>query len=200
MRKTSQERKAQIIDLATSMFARYGYARVTTKMLASACGISESALYKHFESKESIYREVLNHLREKMELSELDRAISPESDVEKILFAVARHLIGNFTENTELWRLLLYSSLENHELSRQVFQTIRMPYIKILSRKLSKMIKSGQVRKVNPEITARCFVGMVMDCNLGLNLWKNIQKQDFGIDEIINNTIPIYAQGLKEAK
>ncbi len=185
---------------ATTMFARYGYSGVTTKMLASACGVSESALYKYFDSKDAIYREVLKHLQDKMVLNELDTAIAPVSDIERVLFAVSMHLIGNFTENTELWRLLLYSSLENHELSREVFRTIRMPYIKMLSGKLKKMMKNGEIRQVNPEITARCFVGMVMDCNLGLNLWNNIQKQDFSIDEIINNTIPIYALGLKEVK
>ena len=52
------ERKAAIVEAALPLFARQGFAATTTKQLALAAGVSEALLYKHFPSKEALYREI----------------------------------------------------------------------------------------------------------------------------------------------
>jgi AcrR family transcriptional regulator len=48
-------RKKQIIDSARGVFASQSYARVGTADLAKAAGISEPALYRHFDSKKDLF-------------------------------------------------------------------------------------------------------------------------------------------------
>src|ERR1700733_11924368 len=58
-RLSADERKAAIVKAALPLFARKGYAETTTKDLALAVGVSEPLLYKHFPSKEALYKEIL---------------------------------------------------------------------------------------------------------------------------------------------
>jgi AcrR family transcriptional regulator len=199
-RLTAEQRRKQIVRKATELFSAHGFEKMTVRLLADSCNITEAALYKYFPSKEKIYTEALESLKEKIDLGGLSREVEKSDDIEEILFAVARHILKTFTGNRELYRLLLYSSLEGHSLAGRVYTLIRTPYINLLVGSIKRLQVQGVLQPVNPLITARCFIGMVMDCSLGLNLWKKMQKENFDPEIIIKNNIPIYTRGLRLLK
>jgi len=57
-RLNCNERKTAIVKAVLPVFARNGFANTTTRELASAAGVSEALIYKHFPSKESLYAEI----------------------------------------------------------------------------------------------------------------------------------------------
>ena len=59
------------------------------------------------------------------------------------------------------------------------------------------MMHDGLIREMTPEITARCFIGMVIDCSLSMHLWREMQGKSYEPERIINNNVPIYAAGLR---
>ena len=192
----SEERRRQIIEEATQFFGRYGFDKVTIKQLAQACGITEPALYRYFPSKAAIYDEVLNSIKSLLNYDELFRQLESEPDIKKIFPALASHILDFFNNNTELYRLLLYSTLREHAKARTVFRTIRGPYVDFLKNKLDLSYKQGFIRKKNNEITARCFIGMVFDCALGISLWKGFLGKNYKPEEVIANNVPIFINGL----
>lgn len=50
------DRQALILDAAFGAFAAYGYKRTTMEDIARASGLSRTALYQYFRSKEDIFR------------------------------------------------------------------------------------------------------------------------------------------------
>src|SRR5271168_2628662 len=58
-RLDSDERRKAIVRTAVPLFARKGFAGPTTRQLAEAAGISEAQLFRHFPSKQLLYREIL---------------------------------------------------------------------------------------------------------------------------------------------
>lgn len=52
-------RREQIRAAATELFAEKGFRGVTLEEIGAACGISGPGVYKHFESKESLLRDLL---------------------------------------------------------------------------------------------------------------------------------------------
>jgi AcrR family transcriptional regulator len=58
---TAKDRKLAIVKAALPLFARKGFAETTTRELASAAGVSEPLLYKHFPGKEALYDEIQNY-------------------------------------------------------------------------------------------------------------------------------------------
>ncbi|MFZ5980914.1 MAG: TetR/AcrR family transcriptional regulator [Candidatus Zixiibacteriota bacterium] len=194
----ASQRKQQIIDVATSLFSSHSYEKVTMGMVSAACEITEPALYRHFESKNKLYQEVLRSLSRKVDITELAAQVEHSSDIEEILNLIANHILTNNLKQTELSRLLLYASLERHNLARYVFAAVRMPYIELLTTAFTRLIEADFIRKINPVITARCFVGMVMDCAVSRNLWGNIQGKKFQVKEVLGNNVPIYVLGLRK--
>src|SRR6202165_5362343 len=58
-RLASDERRKAIVEAAGPLFARNGFTGTTTRELAAAAGVSEALLFRHFPSKQSLYREIL---------------------------------------------------------------------------------------------------------------------------------------------
>lgn len=192
------QRKQQIIDEATRLFSRLGYDRVTVKQLGEICGITEPAIYRHFPSKDAIYDAVLDSLEYRMDTTELFDQLGSEDDVEKLLHALATHVISFFTEHDELYRLLLYSALKEHAKARRVYDVIRGTYVDFLHKQLDRLQRRDLILEKNNEITARCFVGMVFDCALSRTLWRGMQGRVFEPGDVVANNVPIYARGLKK--
>src|SRR3989304_3333254 len=53
-RKSSAVRREELIDQARKIIAAQGMEGLTTRALAQAVGITEGAIYRHFESKDDI--------------------------------------------------------------------------------------------------------------------------------------------------
>lgn len=54
------ESRRLVLDHAAKLFRAHGYAAVSLRDIAAACGIKAGSLYYHFASKEQIVAEVLN--------------------------------------------------------------------------------------------------------------------------------------------
>ena len=54
-RLKAPQRREQLIEVATKLFARNGYEATTTAAIAFAAGVTEPILYRHFESKQELF-------------------------------------------------------------------------------------------------------------------------------------------------
>lgn len=55
----AEDRRAQLLIVATRLFAAKGYDETTTAAIAGEAGVSEPVLYRHFSSKLELFREIL---------------------------------------------------------------------------------------------------------------------------------------------
>ncbi|AXK44687.1 TetR/AcrR family transcriptional regulator [Brachybacterium saurashtrense] len=60
------QRRAQLLELATRVFTRQGFQGTSMDDIATAAGVTKPVLYQHFDSKESLYVEVLDIIAESM--------------------------------------------------------------------------------------------------------------------------------------
>jgi AcrR family transcriptional regulator len=64
-RLKAAQRREQLIEVATRLFARSGYEATTTAAIADAAGVTEPILYRHFKSKQELFvaivRDVSDH-------------------------------------------------------------------------------------------------------------------------------------------
>lgn len=58
LRLKAEDRRSQILEIASGLFAERGYHGVTTRELAQRLLITEPILYRHFSSKEDLWVEV----------------------------------------------------------------------------------------------------------------------------------------------
>ena len=54
-RLKAPQRREQLLDVATKLFAKLGYEATTTAAIAEAAGVTEPILYRHFKSKQELF-------------------------------------------------------------------------------------------------------------------------------------------------
>jgi AcrR family transcriptional regulator len=97
------ERRASILSGAAEAFARSGFAHTSMEDVAAACGVTRLILYRHFETKEDLYRAVLQEVFDRLgrELEAGLAAGSTRGLGARTLLNVAREEPAAFTL---LWR------------------------------------------------------------------------------------------------
>ena len=94
-------RQKEIIDAAISIIAARGIQELTIKNLSKAIGISEPAIYRHYDSKMDILLGVLAFFEER-NLSIFNQALSmPGPTPEKLEFIYTQHF-NHFSNNPAL--------------------------------------------------------------------------------------------------
>jgi AcrR family transcriptional regulator len=192
----SPSRKECLIEIASRLFAANGFEGTTVRRIAHECGITEAAIYKHFDSKEHLYEETILSKTRRHLIKEYLSQHKDQGGIEEVLFLVAKHILETSSEDPELIRIMLYSSLEGFRSSTLLYREFRYPYIQFLREELKVRMARGEIREVNTFITSRCFVGMVMDCALNVELWNNLESTTYSAEAVVKNNVPIFAQGL----
>jgi AcrR family transcriptional regulator len=97
------DRAASILRGAATAFARSGYAATSMEDVAAASGITKLIVYRHFESKEELYRSVLARVSDRLaeEFSHALESERPGGVGARALLTVAREDPDGFVL---LWR------------------------------------------------------------------------------------------------
>lgn len=151
-RLDSDERRKAIVAAAVPLFARKGFAGTTTRELADAAGISEALLFRHFPSKQLLYREILRLGCEGDPALEKLATLQPSTATLVCMtrFMVRRFLLGDEVERAELdsrLRLVLHSFLEDGEYARQLFDTVSERVVPLFEASLEAAIAAGDVAR-----------------------------------------------------
>ncbi len=72
------ERREAILNAATSAFAAAGYAGTSMADIANASGVTLMIIYRHFQSKEDLYRALLQRVSDRL-AREFSRCEEPEA-------------------------------------------------------------------------------------------------------------------------
>jgi AcrR family transcriptional regulator len=111
-RLTADARRAQLVELATTLIARVGYNRFSILALAEEAGMTRAGVLHHVVSKEQLLVDILS-ARDKKDSDALTAALErkPDADVHDILDNVVRRNIAE-PEFTRLFTVLSAEALD----------------------------------------------------------------------------------------
>ena len=162
IRMRSGERRQSIVAAAIHLFAEKGFRGTTTRELAAALGVSEPVLYQHFSTKRDLYTAIIEaKAAEGRELSAGLRKQLAGSDDRAFFGQLAGLILRRAEEDPEFLRLLMFSALERHELARRFYAGHIVRFHDLVAGYIRRRIKEGAFRRVNPNLAARSFIGMV---------------------------------------
>jgi AcrR family transcriptional regulator len=95
---------ARILKEAEKVVVAFGYQGINMRRLASKVGVSATAIYHYFESKEAILRKLRIRAAEK--LNDRIRGIDPRLPPQEFLKELGREYLAYAQENPNLYRLL----------------------------------------------------------------------------------------------
>jgi len=150
IRLDSDERRKAIVTAAIPLFARKGFAGTTTRELAETAGISEALLFRHFPSKQLLYREILQLGCEGDPALEKLATLpaSTETLVCMVRFMVRRFVLGCDTEPSESetrLRLVLHSYLEDGVYAGELFDAVFERVVPFWTASFAAAVECGDV-------------------------------------------------------
>jgi AcrR family transcriptional regulator len=161
-RMTAEDRRGQILRGAMDLFAEKGFRGATTREIARHVGISEALMFKYFPSKEALYRAIIQKRTDGSEEMFFPKEAVQAKDDRQVFRSIASNLIARNTGDPTFMRLILYSALEGHELSRIFFETHVMGRTRLLADYIRQRIKEKAFKPVPPLLAARAFMGMII--------------------------------------
>ncbi|MGH6689088.1 MAG: TetR/AcrR family transcriptional regulator, partial [Vicinamibacterales bacterium] len=152
-RMSGHERRQHLIDSALRLFATHGFRGTTTKAIAQAAGVSEGIIFRHFPTKEALYRAILDHKTREQgvdrTLNRLRRSIAANDD-EAVVFQVAVKTLESYRRDPDFKRLMLLAALEGHDLARVSQHTRGLPLFDLLRDYVARRQKAGAFRAGDP--------------------------------------------------
>jgi AcrR family transcriptional regulator len=149
-RLDSDDRRRAIVDAAVPLFARKGFAGTTTREVAAAAGVSEALLFRHFPSKQSLYREILRLGCEGDPALEKLATLPASTDtaIRIVRFMVRRFALGTDCERHDLdlkMRLMLHSCLEDGDYARELFAAVAPRVVPLFVASLKAAEEAGDL-------------------------------------------------------
>ncbi|MCL2090035.1 MAG: TetR/AcrR family transcriptional regulator [Micrococcales bacterium] len=106
---TGRERRAQLVDVARTLFAEKGFEQTSVEEIAARANVSKPVVYEHFGGKEGIYAVVVD--RETQALtSTLIAALETAGHPKALLERTALALLDYIEDNEDGFRILVRDS------------------------------------------------------------------------------------------
>jgi AcrR family transcriptional regulator len=196
-RCSAGDRRRQILEAATEIFARQGFEGTTTRQIAESAKVNEAIIFRHFPSKEELYWAVLEHkCEEGRERLIIHEYLEGDAPPEETFAGLARSFLRYRQEDATMGRLLFFSALEHHKLSRRFFKAHIAELYEDTARYIRKQIRAGTFRAVDPLLAARGFWGMVVYHFLVQELFGAKYFQEFELDETSRVIADIWLKGM----
>ena len=190
----SRVRRQQIAQAALDLAATGGLRRLRVGAVARRVGLSTSALYRHFPSKERMVDAALDLIEERLQAN-VEAVIAETGDPLERLRQLALRHARLIRENQAIPRVFF---------SDEVFAGVparRARVYGLVTRYLghvAQMVREGQERgqirrEVDPATASRLFLGMVVP---GAILW-HMSDGSFDVTRHVRDTWPLYHQALR---
>ena len=146
-----------ILDQALRLFVEQGFTETTTRDIAKACGISEGAIYRHFQSKDEIGWELFHDSYAAM-AERLQGLIDGAPDFAAALRAIVADLCRLFDDEPFRFRYLL---LAQHAFLHRVTAAMKSP-IKVLRGLVERGIAEGRIGVADPALATAFAQGPLL--------------------------------------
>lgn len=198
LRLSARDRRHQILEVASGIFARKGYEGATTREIADEAGVNEALLFRHFPSKENLYWTMLEELcTVSGRRGRMQQTLETGKTDFEVFRAIALDMLTRSPRDRELTRLLWFTALENHELSARFFSTFIAGYFEALAGYIRARIRQGAFRKTDPLLAARGFLGMVAYHFLIQELFGGEQYRTFDAQSVAETLAGIWLEGMQ---
>jgi AcrR family transcriptional regulator len=189
--KNKLNRKQQIIEKATELFQKQGYAATSMRDLASYIGIEAASLYSHIKSKEEILQticfQMANDFFQSLEKIELEK-LSADEKLRKAVISHVKVLTKDSASSAVFfseWRHLSDSYLKD-------FLAMRNNYENKFIQILIDGHKEGIFKKMDAKFTVLALLSSI---NWMPSWYKPEGK--LSPEEIAENVTDVFINGLK---
>ncbi len=176
--------KERILYMSLELFAQKGYSGVSVREIASAIGVRESALYKHFKNKQDILDNIMMVMKTRIESAYIENQV-PEVITEDVsqaykeltfekLCEISWNLFCLYTKDpvvSNYRKLLMKEQFSNEQAAKQYGELFLLGVVRRQGKTFAKLVEGKFFKEEKSEIIALQFYGPILllfqqyDCN-----------------------------------
>jgi AcrR family transcriptional regulator len=156
--ESSRSAKNRVLRAAAKLFATNGFRGTSVRQIANRAKVNEVTVFRLFNSKRALYKEVLESKLKKTPLLEIPSEMNGQD--EQILRVFAHGLQQVF--DPEIIRLIFFAALESPEEMRRSVSPHMDRYYSLVAEYLQRQMNSGVIRKADPTVMAKALLALLV--------------------------------------
>lgn len=192
MSQDADDTRERILQAASRVFAEKGYARATTRSLASAAGVNEVTLFRHFGSKRNLFATIIDEYAAPALTTAMDKQIS--GDYRQDLMMMGQRVLALLLQRRDAMRLMLCEADHFPEVREALAQNPRH-LRQSLARYLEQQIRRGRVRPLNAEAAAQAFWGMFFAYSISVSILDEPLSTELSRENLVSEFVDLFVQG-----
>jgi AcrR family transcriptional regulator len=185
--------RQRLLESAERIFAELGYHDASIVKITEAAGVGQGTFYLYFESKKTIFDEVVLDLNSRVRHAMTEAADKGTTRAERELLGFAAFF--RFTaEHPALYRIIRQAEFVSPETLHEHYERLMRPY----AAGLEQAMEAGEVAEGNPEVLAWSLMGIGELVGMRWILWNGEREMpEHVFDELAR--IIVRAVGAKDA-
>lgn len=194
-----EDTEQRILDAALKVFASEGYTGATTRRIAEEANVAEVTLFRKFQSKENLLKEVLINNRVMISsthvLFQVDNSVNLETELRILGKNIAKIMKNNKEDSKRrMFMFMLFEEGRRRPEVAEVLSTFLQMNIQPLSEYFDLQIKNGKMRNINPRSAALTFVSYFVYTSLLKGVFGD-NFLGYGVEEI-ERFVDIFTKGI----
>lgn len=196
--RRSEARPQEILDAALALFAEKGFAATRMDEIASAAGVTKGTIYLYFESKERIFRALVEGSIGST-ISDMEARIADYAGSMRDLLRFMLRAIGEFitvSDRVVLPKILIAEAGNFPEMVRFYRQEIIDHGLSLMSGVITRGMECGDFRKVAPEHVARICIAPILLAAFWRTTFAQFDSEPYDYHGLIETHIDTLLRGL----
>jgi len=195
-KELTQMRQKQILDIATEVFSKKGFASTQVDEIANLAGLGKGTVYRYFKDKENLFLSVVDRGIENLKDLVLEAMAKEKEPLDKIKKVIEVYL-KFFEKHSDLIRIFIH---EQSEFQKRIQKRYYQHYYEHVN-KLEEVFKKAQAlglikKKINPRLTIAILTDML---NSFIYTWQ-LTGQKYSLSESVTLITEVYFTGILEQK
>ena len=180
----AENTREKIINAAFTLFSKIGFKGTTTRKIAKTAGVNESTIFRLFENKESLVREILSRSSAMMTIINVIKESDANRDSGKILKEIAGLFVNMYRNHPDLVKIFLRCAID-HEEMEYIEDSMGPGAYQYLVDLFVRLEEAGSIAlKTHPEKAAFFFLSLVHGACQRAMIFREIDVVD--TDELIS--------------
>ena len=195
-RELTQMRQKQILDVATHVFSKKGFARTQVDEIADSAGLGKGTVYRYFKDKKNLFLSIVDRGLESLKDLALEAMAKEKEPLDKIKKVIEIYL-KFFEKHSDLIRIFIH---EQSEFQKRIQKRYYHHYYEHVN-KVEKIFKEVQAlglikKKMNPRLAIAILTDML---NSFIYTWQLTGKK-YSLSESFTVITEIYFTGILEQR
>jgi AcrR family transcriptional regulator len=153
--------RKHILDASLRLFSKHGFARTTVRDIAHNAGITDAAIYYHFQSKRDVLEALVEERGFVAGLQQLER-VSADFPLRETLLWMARGAINLMDENRDFLRLIIMEGLGGDKSAVEQYRRLTDLWETALTAVLERYAEKGELSCDATEAMARQIIYLIL--------------------------------------